>query len=507
MTTPILHRAVELACARPGTILAWVLGIHLVVWTVIPILVCSNLQLDLVEDLALGKEWQLGYWKHPPLPWWLADAAYRLTGRIESVYVLGPLAAVLCLYFVYRLGRDIAGPQLALVAVLALEGLHFFNFSAVKFAHDQMQLPFWALTGWFFYRALAGRRPLDWVAAGIFLALAFWSKYAAVPLAVTLGCILLFDRDARTAWRGSGPYLMAAAFLVVLSPNLWWLVEHDFLPLRYVNDRAVEAVHWYDYLLFPLRWTLSQLFFLLPTIALLAIFYFRRGAATRSNTTSFAKRYIAGLGFGPFIITTLVAALAGRLPVAMWGYPLWMFTPLAVLVWYAPSFEARRFNLFAAGFAAIFLVLPAAYLATELLQPMLSHRSKATDFPGRAVAEIITRQWRDKFGTPLRYVGGIGAGRGPGEFAANNVAVYSPDRPHVVVHGDPRLSPWIDPADLARRGAVFVWEEGGPATRVPADIEEAFPHAVLQPALVLPQLSRFSRTAAVISYAILPPQP
>ena len=32
---------------------------------------CShNLQLDLVEDLALGREWQLGYWKHPPLPWW-----------------------------------------------------------------------------------------------------------------------------------------------------------------------------------------------------------------------------------------------------------------------------------------------------------------------------------------------------------------------------------------------------------------------------------------------------
>ena len=39
----------------------------------LPILVCANLQLDLAEDLALGKEWQLGYWKHPPLPWWLAD--------------------------------------------------------------------------------------------------------------------------------------------------------------------------------------------------------------------------------------------------------------------------------------------------------------------------------------------------------------------------------------------------------------------------------------------------
>ena len=34
---------------------------------------------------------------------------------------------------------------------------------AVKFAHDQMQLPFWALTGWFVYRAITGKRALDWI--------------------------------------------------------------------------------------------------------------------------------------------------------------------------------------------------------------------------------------------------------------------------------------------------------------------------------------------------------
>src|SRR5215813_12999052 len=79
---------------RPQAALAWVLGLHLVVWTALPILVCRNLQLDLAEGLALGKEWQLGYWKHPPLPWWLDDLAFRLTGDVHAVYVLGPLAAV-----------------------------------------------------------------------------------------------------------------------------------------------------------------------------------------------------------------------------------------------------------------------------------------------------------------------------------------------------------------------------------------------------------------------------
>ena len=76
-----LDRIVDAARERPGTVLAWMLGFQLVVWTLMPALVSANLQLDLVEGLALGKEWQLGYWKHPPLPWWVTDLAYRVTGR------------------------------------------------------------------------------------------------------------------------------------------------------------------------------------------------------------------------------------------------------------------------------------------------------------------------------------------------------------------------------------------------------------------------------------------
>src|SRR5262245_10853625 len=203
-----LDRLVALARRRPGTVLMSLLALHLVVWTILPIVTCPNLQLDLAEDLALGKEWQLGYWKHPPLPWWIADLAYRLTGTINVIYVLGPLAAVICLYAVWLLAREVAGDLKALIAVAALEAVHYYNFSVVKFAHDQMQLPFWALSGLFFWRALVRQRLFDWILAGVFLAAAFWSKYAAFALAATLGLILLFDPFARRAWRTPGPYVM-----------------------------------------------------------------------------------------------------------------------------------------------------------------------------------------------------------------------------------------------------------------------------------------------------------
>jgi hypothetical protein len=502
----LFGRVIDAARRRPGTVLAWILGLHLVLWTLVPILVCRNLQLDLVEDLALGREWQLGYWKHPPLPWWFSEALYRATGDIHSVYLLGPLCAVVAMYFVWRFAREVVEPVAALVAVLALEGLHFFNFSVVKFAHDQMQLPFWALTGWFTYRAIKNERLWEWALAGVFLALAFWSKYAAVALAGTIGLFLIFDPTARRAWRTPGPYVMALAFFVVLAPNLWWLVEHDFLPLRYVDARAVTAARWYQYLGFPLQWTAGQVLNLLPVLALVAIACWPLTREARGE--AFARRMVTVLAFGPFVFTTLVSAVLGRLPVAMWGYPLWCFVPLAAVMWFRPTVEPRRLLWFSRAFAVVFAGWIVIYAADEALEPLFRDRAKATQFPGRAVAEAITRRWHEVTNAPLVYVGQVERpSPGAGEFAANNVAVYSPDRPHVIIHGDVRLSPWIDLADLKRRGAVLVWEQGPGEPDFPAATRAHFPNAEVQPLLTLPRQTVRAVTPTMIGYAFVRPEP
>src|SRR5262249_4561316 len=236
-----------------------------------PLLASHNLQLDLVEDLALGKEWQIGYWKHPPLPWWLADVAYRLTGDVRAVYVLGPLSTAICLWAVWRLGCLGVNRECALIAALALEGIHFYNYSAVMFAHDQCQLPFWALSTWLLYRAITTRKPLDWLLSGLFLALAIWSKYAGLLLIGTILLMFLFDPTARKCWQTAGPYLMGFSFALIAASQAWWLMRSGFQPFAYVDARAVVATHWYQYLVFPLRWIGSQIGLLAPTLALLAI--------------------------------------------------------------------------------------------------------------------------------------------------------------------------------------------------------------------------------------------
>ena len=105
----------------------------------------------------------------------------------------------------------------------------------------------------------------------------------------------------------------------------------------------------------------------------------------------------------------------------------------------------------------------------------------------------------ETYGTPLVYAGGT-------EFAVNNLAVYSPDHPHVLPHGEPALAPWVDMNDLRRRGAVLVWEEGHFDARLDA-WRKSFSDFEIQPTLVLARQTWHPVKPARIVYAFVPPRP
>ena len=183
--------------ARPGQAFAAFLCLHAAVWTALPALLYPNLPLDLIEALVYGREWQLGYDKLPPLPWWLVQIAYQLVGHDFAYYLLAQIAVVACFAVVYLAARPLVGPLGALTAVLIVDGLHYLNYTSAKFNHDVVQLPFWALAGFAFHRALRGRQTADWLLLGLAVGLSLWAKYFVAVLAIPLALFVLFDRDAR----------------------------------------------------------------------------------------------------------------------------------------------------------------------------------------------------------------------------------------------------------------------------------------------------------------------
>ena len=229
--------------AAPGPALAAILVLHAVVWTALPALLYANLPLDLIEALTYGREWQLGYDKLPPLPWWLVEIVYRLAGHDFAYYLLAQAAVVTALWLVFLTARPIAGPISALIAVLIVDGLHYFNYTAAKFNHDVIQLPFWALAGFAFHRALRGGWLGHWLLLGLAIGISLWAKYFVVVLAVPLAAFLVFDDDARKTLATPGPYIAAAVALVTVAPHLVWLVQNDFLPFRYAEANTIVTNH------------------------------------------------------------------------------------------------------------------------------------------------------------------------------------------------------------------------------------------------------------------------
>src|SRR6516162_10354483 len=110
---------------RPQTAFAVFLALHVVVWTALPTLLYPNLPLDLIEALTYGREWQLGYDKLPPLPWWLVEIMHRAFGADAAYYALAQVVVLAAFVAVWATARPLVGATGALIAVLIVDGLHY----------------------------------------------------------------------------------------------------------------------------------------------------------------------------------------------------------------------------------------------------------------------------------------------------------------------------------------------------------------------------------------------
>jgi 4-amino-4-deoxy-L-arabinose transferase-like glycosyltransferase len=472
--------------------------LHLAIWTALPTLAYPNLPLDLIEALTYGREWQLGYDKLPPLPWWVVEALYRLIGHDFAYYALSQITVLAALTLVWLTGRAMIGPFGALSGVLIIDGLHYFNFTAPKFNHDVIQLPFWALAGFSFYRALRGGGLLYWCLLGAGIGVSLWAKYFVVVLIAPLALFLILDRDARRHLATPGPWLAAIVALLIMAPHLIWLVKNDFLPFAYASARAAPSRGLIDHVLHPAGFALGQAGFLVPSFLIALPLLWPRGKADPQATLASPDfRLITLLAFGPAATVLALAAITGRGTVAMWGYPLWLFLGLWIVFVVDRSRVKAELLKVVAMWAIVFTVYAIAFLVNYQILPGFDHRYRATSFPGEAMAREISQRYRAQTNRPLTYV--IGS-----MWDGGNIGHYAAEHPRVLIDGRPARAPWIDLSDLRSKGAVIVWTDGDLRT-LPLAYRSFAEHALVQQPFEVP-FRNGGRTLNV-GWAIVPPQP
>jgi 4-amino-4-deoxy-L-arabinose transferase-like glycosyltransferase len=481
---------------RPQAAFATFLLVHGLVWTALPALLYANLPLDLIEGLTYGREWQLGYDKLPPLPWSMIEAAYRVFGVDTAYYALAQLAVIVAFVAVWMTARPLVGATGALVAILIIDGLNFFNYTAPKFNHDVIQLPFWALAGFAFHAGLRQGRLGYWALAGLALGVAAWAKYFVVILATPLALFLVIDRDARRRLTEPGPWFAAVIAIVVIIPHLIWLVQNSFLPFHYLEARAPPARGALDHLVHPIEYLGGQAFVLIPALLIAApLVWPIMKVTSRAEVNGFDRRIVTLLAFGPALTLLVLTLVTGRGTVTMWGYPLWLFLGLWTVVFAPATLDRTRLGWVGAIWAIVFATYLTVFVVNYLVLPHFDHRDRAVLFPGDILSAALTQKFEAATGRKPDYI--IGS-----MWNGGNVAHYSSEhpQPRVLIDGLPRRAPWIDLEDLRTRGAVLVWTEGDLRV-LPKDFAAIAPSAQVGPPFDLP--FRMGHGVVHVGWAIL----
>ncbi len=523
----IIPRAPKLISAieqHPQRAFAVFCALHAVIWTALPSVLYANLPLDLIEALTYGREWQIGYDKLPPLPWWMIEIVHRLIGFDTAYYALAQFAVISAFALVWSTARPLVGEIGALVAVLIIDGLHYFHYTAAKFNHDVIELPLWALAGYSFHAALKRGHMLHWLLLGLAFGLALWAKYFVVVLALPLALFLLFDREARKHLATPGPWIALAVALGVMMPHLVWLWNSDFLPFAYAERRAAPSRGIIDHFLHPFVFALGQLLFLLPSFLIAAVLIWPRSSLpnllaakskggtvpARDNSGStadkFDRRIVTLLAFAPAVTVIALSALSGRGAIAMWGYPLWLFLGLWMVLQAPTAIDAARFMRIAAAWSVVFAIFAFVFIANYSFLPLIDQRYRAPFFPGDRLASELARRFRAATGHPLAYVIGT-------MWEGGNVGHYAPEQPRVLIDGDPRRAPWIDLGDLRSKGAVVVWTCSESAQNkcyintavIPVAFRGVGGDAQVQPPFAVP--FRHGDMVLIVGWAILRPSP
>jgi hypothetical protein len=428
---------------------------HVAAWTLVPALTQPNAPLDAIEMLYWGHEWQWGYFKHPPLPAWIAETCWLVCGSVDwPLYLVSQVCVAACLWAAWQMARDTLPPWPALTAALLLETSFYFTFTTPEFNNNLPAKAGWALATLAVWRGLVRSDWRWWAGAGAAFGVALLSKYdGLVLLASILGFLVVHPR-ARSAWKTPGPWAMLAVTALVVAPHVMWLVAHDAPTLTYVRHRAAPDGQWLDHLENPLWFLLAQLPALVGILALGATVV-RSGwpLATGPDLRRLQRDYLVAAVLGPPLCTAAAAALTGLEPRTMWGAAMWTHAGVLLLVTFATVEAELPFRRLVGWCAVAGVLMLAAFTGRTLGHAAVTGRPARVHFPGRELAAAVEERWQEVTDEPLEVIGGEW-------WAAGNAAFYHPERPDVFPEMRSEQAPWTSDAVLRHEGGVIIWPLG-----------------------------------------------
>jgi len=198
-----------------------------------------TLYVDEAQYWTWAQHLDWGYFSKPPGIAALIAASTSMFGDgmlgVKALAMLCyPLAAAAC----WAIARRLYDGRTAFWSALAVLTLPIFAWLGLFVSTDALLTLFWTLALWAYLRALDSDTWADWLLLGLFCGLGLLSKYTMLAwLGAAFLHLLAFHRNRLASPR---PWLAAGLALLILSPNLYWNVVHDFPTLKHTADITVN---------------------------------------------------------------------------------------------------------------------------------------------------------------------------------------------------------------------------------------------------------------------------
>jgi hypothetical protein len=203
-----------------------------------------GLHRDELQFLSDARHLDWGFVAYPPLTPFIERIAFSMFGfSLVGLRLFSVIAQAIVILVSGLMARDLGGNRLAQVATavsVGLSGLPIFE--ATEFQYTTFSFLWWVLVCWFTIRLLTSKNPRWWIAIGAAIGLGLMTKYSLVFFVMGLLAGLALTRERRhfaSPWFWSG----VAVALLIFSPNILWLIRHDFVSyqfLQHIHARDVR---------------------------------------------------------------------------------------------------------------------------------------------------------------------------------------------------------------------------------------------------------------------------
>ncbi|NDC43986.1 MAG: hypothetical protein EBZ71_02785 [Proteobacteria bacterium] len=391
---------------------------HLIIWTAVPYFSNKNLPLDVIEALAWGQDFNLGYNKHPPLSAWIPGFFFKIFGNKDWIYyLLSQVFIVISFIFLWKLSSFFFKKKSQiLLSILSIEGIAFYTFETPQFNVNICQIPLWIGTVYFFLKSIKKNKISDWIFLGAFSALGFLTKYIFAYLLISLFFYLIFilikDKKIKLNF-----FYALLIFFLIITPHFIWLTQNDFTTIYYALKRGgLNEVSIYNHLLNPFKFLINQIIILLPFILLIYLLIKKVKIKLTLNNEKFIFLLFSFLL--PFILILITSIITGSRIRTMWMIPFYSLIGIFFIFLYQDQINLKKSKNF------IFLLIIFLVLSPILYSLRSIYSDSRTGYEGKKIAIEIEKEWKNFSKEKIYHVGFS-------EWYAGNLSYHLNNRPKV----------------------------------------------------------------------------